>query len=86
MPTIEPIHKDEPGRKGLFFRIRVEPGQRALAVFELLADRMEVDRKYIDCADGDRDLAVEEIFSNQDLSRSGLELTYTIGPGGLVRL
>lgn len=86
MPTIDPFHKDTPGHRGLFFRIKIEPGQRALARFELLEDRVEVAHRHIDCGEGERDYAIEKIFPERDLGRSGLEVTYTIGPGGLEKL
>lgn len=86
MPTIKHIPKNAPGYKGGVFHISVEPGERALATFELLEDREEIDCRYLDCGEGEREVAVEDLFPKHDLGRAGLEVAYSIRPGGLVTL
>jgi hypothetical protein len=86
MPTIKYAPKDAPGYKGVFFHISVEHGERALATFELLNDGREVDRRYLDCGEGEREVPIEALFPKQDLSRPGFEVTFSIRPGGLVAL
>ncbi|HEX9945223.1 MAG TPA: hypothetical protein VGG03_24700 [Thermoanaerobaculia bacterium] len=84
MPTIDAFHRDTPGKSGLVFRLQVEQGQQALAYFELLQDHREIDHRTVTCGEGERELALEDIFPDLDLSGPALEVTYTIGTGGRI--